>query len=177
MSLNTYSEIPNWLYLGKPVYTKEIIDSYSSVPSVQAYAVNESERSIPINVSNSASATYASASYAAPVRNNIIPLSEGRHLIKVPSVRQNRYSEIFSEEILRTYTIYSESRYPTGFERLGRLTKIEKSPGSGANLYFFGETGPYHDHSYLFYDPNEFVGKLSNAGKLGGKKTRKNKRK
>jgi len=187
MSLNTYSEIPNWLYLGKPVYTKEIVDSYSSIPNVQAYPVNELERSIPINVSSYASAPpvtrgappisyLANPTTAAHVRD-IIPLSEGSHFIEVPSVKLNRYTDIFAEDILRTYTIYRKISH--GFVSLGKLTKIRKS-GVDANLYYFSEMGkttPYRDGHILYYNPNEFVGKLSNASKLGGKKTRKNKRK
>jgi len=191
MSLNTYSEIPNWLYLGKPVYTKEIIDSYSSIPNVQAYPVIDSEIASPVNVNSYASASpvtrrappvrsYISSTPtttdAAPVRD-IIPSNEMKNLIDVPSALQqgkNRYIPLFSQDVLRSYTIYIKNMYPSGFVRLGKLTKIEKSPGNGENLFYFSEKNtPYRDTSYFFYDPNEFVGKLSK----GGKKTRKNKRK
>ena len=142
---NNYTEIPNLLYLGKPVYTKETNepswysskdsskDSSNDAPSVMAYPVNEpsSASAIPISVS-SYDSTASRSRYTEP---KTIDISQASHLVDVPKINNKPYSD-FVEDILRSYTIYGEDF--DQYEILGKLIKIEKTPGvNSKKMYYF----------------------------------------
>jgi len=186
MSSNTYSQIPNWLYQGKPVYTKETNDpswdlsdlpdlpntskySSSNTPSVMAYPVNEPASAIPINVSRYNAAEYSSRDDD----ENRIDISQLSHLVDVPRI--DKIISDFVEDILRSYTIYAQGSGGK-YRRLGKLIKIAKEPGGrGRKLYYFElDKWPLTNMDSLLYDPNEYVGSKGHKSKSkGGKKKRK----
>ena len=184
---NNYTEIPNLLYLGKPVYTKETNepswysskdsskDSSNDAPSVMAYPVNEpsSASAIPISVS-SYDSTASRSRYTEP---KTIDISQASHLVDVPKINNKPYSD-FVEDILRSYTIYGEDF--DQYEILGKLIKIEKTPGVNSKKMYYFEFDDIsrQNASKLFYDPNEYVGSKGHKSmSKGGKKKRKTRKK
>lgn len=136
----------------------------------------------PVNEPASASATAIPiSSYTSTRRNrpDEIDVSQASHLKDVPKIdNKNRFSD-YVEDILRSYTIYSEifGKYAI----LGKLVKIEKTPGvNSKKLYFFEfDMDEYRiNATRLFYDPNEYVGSKGNKStSKGGKKKRKTRKK
>ncbi len=131
-----------------------------------AYPVNESASATTIPIS----------SYTRSHRDELdeIDVSQASHLVDVPRINKNRSSSDYVEDILRSYTIYSEIF--DKYDRLGKLIKIEKTPGvTSKKLYFFEfDMDEYRSNaSRLFYDPNEYVGSKGNKSTSKGGKKRK----
>jgi hypothetical protein len=164
----SYEIIPNWTYLGKPVYTNTKDNTLLDMP------VN-----IPIAIP--VATTYAS-NYTPTNRNSSI-----KKLDSTPLYKSVKYEPVFSfsnpnygsgeiEKIIKTKTMYREIRGKSGnsYERLGKYIRHLITP-DGETVYYFDENPEMgYNKLKLYYDTSE-TDELSNK-KAGTRKTRKNRK-
>lgn len=196
----SYEIIPNWTYLGKPVYTNtsssnSILDipvavpvtarasesSYprfnrrgeleSSYPKSSESNINKSTSDIPVATAYPARATTNYDFDIPRKKQELIPLENSLHFKKLYSGRETDPSPKEMEKIIKTKTIYRQT-YNRGYQILGTYVR-HVTTGDGQNIYYFSKE-PEKGYSKLdlSYDPTE--SDESSNKKAGKRKTSKN---
>jgi hypothetical protein len=179
----SYKIIPDWTYLGMPVYTQSDVDLNNSVPVAVA---------MPIDAF-----AYRSSSYEPIKKNENLSLEEGARLVSVFKHPINEQSNQWFQDGFRwegdkkygsppmkviippKFMIYIKNQYQQKYNKLGYFVRLFYEPSTRRTYYYFSENperGYERETDDLFYDPIVTPGKAV-ATKKGGRKTRKYRKK
>ena len=193
----SYQIIPNWTYLGKPVYTKDNDDELNiSVPVATAMPLLD-EPLYQFPSRNRAS--------LLPRELEYISLEKGASLSSIHKVHtimcgygsdeKSKYKlgqEGFSCQsaervaggffksnknpvlyIPPNFTVYEKHPYQQRYDKLGHFVRVFTDPHSSKVYYYFSEDPEKgYETRDLYYDPN-ITPEKEVATKKGGRKTRK----
>jgi len=159
----SYEIIPNWNYMGKPVYTNTSNDSVLDIPVAMPILATTRPSDINSIVGKSTQNVTATAypifneddddsDTNGPKKLKTLTLREGSHLSRAPGFGSPLGNSIQIEK----KTIYHKTKYPLGYEKLGKLVDTHQEKGFGQTYYYFSEN-PEKEYVKmdLFYDPNE----------------------
>jgi hypothetical protein len=155
----SYEIIPNWNYMGKPVYTNTANDSVLDIP-VAIPILATSNPDVNSMVGKSRATAYPifnedddDSDTNGPKKLKTLTLREGSHLSRAPSFGSPLGKSIQIEK----KTIYHKTKYPLGYEKLGKLVDTLQEKGAFGQTYYYFSENPEkeYDRMDLFYDPNE----------------------
>ena len=169
----SYEIIPNWTYLGKPVYTNTKDNTLLDMP-------------VNIPVAIPVATTYSSNYNLDILPNRNLSRRKELHHIKLDDSlhfksvypknsykgEKPNYNEM--DQIIKTKTMYRRKAMGDGYEMLGNYVR-HLTTADGDTRYYFSEDPTFSYHMMeLYYDPSE-TNELSNK-KAGTRKTRKNRK-
>lgn len=180
----SYEIIPNWTYLGKPVYTNTKDNTFLDIPvniPVAIPVATTYPSNYNLDISPNSNLSRRKELDSTPSNRN----SSIKKLDSTPLYKSPKYERVFSidkpnygemEKNIKTKTMYREIRGRSGnsYERLGKYIR-HLITTDGETVYYFDENPEIgYNKMKLYYDPSE-TNELSNK-KAGTRKTRKNRK-